>query len=349
MMPRRVLRNKVVRRSVLGVGGIVFLTLLGVGGIVAWLNWRFRPPTASVDTTALRREVLALRAEHDSLRTTLLEAQGKSDLLDRRPSGDVVVALPTPFVAGVVTDVVTGWFDEVDLHLRNIRVQKTGTVRTRLGFLGRRTVGDYTVKLHLLDVQGRLKPEIPVLTFGGDSVGVAMPVRLVGGAGHGRLALDWDARGLAKPICGDLAAEHAIEGTVLPQRYMARGRLHLTASAGGIMADPEFPGLSMRLLVRPSAASVQAMEALLESKGPLCDLATSKGNVERKIMELVGRGFLVKIPQKFFRPVRLPISLQEEISMLDKKVAITATPDTLIITPQAVWLSANVAVTRLPR
>lgn len=348
-MARQLLKHKAVRRSAIGLGGVAFLVLLGLGLIVGWLNWRYRPPTAAVDTARLREEVAALRLLHDTLRTTLVDAQNESDLLDRRPSGDIVIALPTPFVSGVVTDVVTGWFDEVDIHLRNIRLQKSGTVRTRLGFLGRRTVGDYTVRLHLLDVQGRLKPEAPVLTFGGDSIGVEMPVRLVGGIGHGRLALDWDSRGLARPICGDLEAEHAIDGTVMPQRYMARGRLHLSASEGGILADPMFPGLAMRLLVRPSAASVRAMEELLQSKGPLCDIATAKGNVEAKIMELVGRGFLVRIPQKFFRAVRLPISVQEELPMLDRQIAITATPDTLIITKQAVWLSANISVRRVPR
>lgn len=346
MTARRVLQHKAVRRSALGAGGIVLLVALSVGSIVAWLTWRYRPPAARVDATVLRAEVTSLRAAHQMLQRALVDAQNRSDILDRRPTGDVVIALPTEFVSNLVRDVVTGWFHEVDLHLRDIRVKKAGTVKAKLGVLGRRTVGDYAVRLHLLDVQGRLSPEAPTLTFGGDSIGIVMPVRLVGGSGTGRLAFDWDSRGLANAVCGDLAAEHRIEGTVMPQRYVARGRLHLSASEGGVMADPEFPGLSMRLLVRPSAKSVQAMEALLQSKGPLCDMATTKGNVETKIMELVGRGFVVKIPQKFFRAVRLPISLQRDVPLLSRQVAITATPDTLVITPQAVWLSANVAVRR---
>jgi hypothetical protein len=348
-MSRRILQHRVVRRSVVGVAAVAGLVLLGIGAFAAWLDWRFQAPAAAADVAQLRRELVTLRADHAALGRTLIDAQGRSDLLGDQPSGDVVIALPTAFVAGVVTDVVTGWFNEVDVHLRDIRLQKAGTVRARVGLLGRRTLGDYMVRLHLADVRGRLEPEIPVLTFGGDSIAVTLPVRLTGGEGRGRISFDWDARGLARPVCGDLAAEHAIEGTVVPQRYLARGRLHLAASAGGIIADPEFPGLSLRLRVRPSAASVQSLETLLASKGPLCDLATSAGNVEGRIMELVGRGFVVKIPQQFFRPVRLPISLEQELSLLDRSVGITVTPAAVRVTPQAVWLSANVAVHRAAR
>lgn len=343
-MPTRVLKHKVVQRSVFGVGTVGLLALLGVVGIVGWLDWRFRPPSADVDVVALRQEVGTLRAEHERLRQTLARAQRRDDLFDQQPEGDVGVALPTAFVAGVVIDIATGWFDKVDVHLRDIRLRKSGSVRARMGLLGRRTVGDYTLDLHLRDVQGRLEPEPPVLTFGGDAIGVALPVQLVGGTGRGTMALTWDSRGLAGPVCGDLVANHVIEGTVVPQRYMARGRLRLSTSGGGITVLPEFPGLALRLRVQPSRRSVQALEDMLQSKGPLCDIATSQGNVERRILELVGRGFLVRVPQHFFRTVRLPISVYDELSLLQQQVRITVRPNAARITPEAVWLSARVQV-----
>jgi hypothetical protein len=343
-MPPRVLQHKVVRRSVFGAGTIALIMLLGVVCTVAWLDWRYRPPAAKENAAALREEVMRLRQEHDALRTALIDTQGRDALLEQAPQGDVVVALPTAFVSSVLHDVVTGWFREVDVHLTNIQLQKAGTVRARMRFLGTRTVGDYTLRLHLADVQGRLEPESPELAFGGNSIGVILPVRLTGGDGRGTLTVDWNSRGLAGPICGDLAATHAIGGTVVPQRYVARGRLRLVAEAGHVSAIPEFPGLAMRLRVRPSAKSVQAMEALLASKGPLCDIATSKGNVEQRMLDLLGRGFLVRIPQHFFRAVRLPIALDEELAFRDQRVGITVVPHTARITSRAVWLSANVNV-----
>lgn len=343
-MPTRVLKHKVVRRSVFGAGTIALLVLLGVVCMVAWLDWRFRPPAAKENAGQLREEIARLRREHDALRTALTDTKNRDALLEQAPEGDVVVALPTAFVSGVLHGVVTGWFREVDVRLTNIRLQKAGTVRARVRFLGKRTVGDYSMRLHLAAVQGRLEPESPELVFGGNSIGVLLPVQLIGGDGRGTMMLDWTSRGLAGPICGDLTATHAIEGTVIPQRYVARGRLRLVTEAGRIDVIPEFPGLAMRLRVLPSAKSVRAMEALLESKGPLCDIATSKGNVEQRILDLLGRGFLVRVPQHFFRAVRLPISVEEELPLLDKRVGISVVPHTARITSRAVWLSANVRV-----
>lgn len=141
-MSRRILQHRVVRRSAVGVAAVAGLLLLGIGAFAAWLDWRFQAPAAAADVAQLRRELVTLRADHAALGRTLIDAQGRSDLLGDQPSGDVVIALPTAFVAGVVTDVVTGWFDEVDVHLRDIRLQKAGTVRARVGLLGRRTLGD---------------------------------------------------------------------------------------------------------------------------------------------------------------------------------------------------------------
>lgn len=343
-MPTRVLRHKAVRRSILGAGTIAMLAILGVAVTVAWLDWRYRAPASTETPAALRREIATLKAEHAALRARLTDAQQRDVMLEQQPSGDVVVALPTAFVGGVVQDIVTGWFSEVELHLRNLHMEKSGTVRAKMRLLGKRTVGDYTMQLDLSDVRGRLEPEAPTLQFGGDAIAVALPVNLTGGEGRGTMRLDWNSRGLAGPICGDLAAAHAVHGQVIPQRYVARGRLRLTNTGRGITVTPEFPGLSLRVRVSPARASVQAMEALLESKGPLCDIATAKGRVEERILALVGRGFLVRVPQKFFRSVRIPISVEEQLPLLDKQVAVTVVPHTARITSRALWLSANVIV-----
>ena len=110
-----------------------------------------------------------------------------SDLLDRRPPGDVVIALPTPFVDAVVRSVVTGWFHDVDLRLPRMRVRKAGEVKARLGILGRRTVGSYDLDVVLDKVRGRLQPEAPTLAFGGDTIRISVPVRVAAGTGIARV------------------------------------------------------------------------------------------------------------------------------------------------------------------
>jgi hypothetical protein len=326
----------------------VVAVLLVVAGLIvtttAGLIWWYRAPGLSDDPAALEREILALRASRDSVEARVRDRDIADELLARRPEGDVVLALPTPFVEALARDIVRGWFSAVDLRLRNLRVQKSGDVSARLGILGRRRVGSYALRLDLAEVQGTLSSGTPVLTFGGDRVGLTMPIRLVGGSGTGRATIAWESRGLARSVCGDVDASRPIEGTVAPANYVATGFLRLSATEGGFLIDPRFPGLSLRLKVRPSRRSVTALEELLASQGRLCNFAVDKANVEERILALVGRGFEVKIPQRFFRPVRVPISIDGAVPIVGTTLLLSATPDTLIITRHAVWLAANVAI-----
>jgi hypothetical protein len=235
------------------------------------------------------------------------------------------------------------------VHLRNLTVQKAGDVKASLRFLGRRQVGSYTLRLVLADVRGRLASGTPRLTFARDAaradrIDIALPVRLEGGTGRGTAAFTWDAKGLARGVCHDMQTEQPIEGTVTPANYEARGFLRLRAAKDGLLIMPTFPDLSMRLMVQPSARSVAALETLLTSQGKLCNFAVEKANVETRILELVGRGFEVRIPQRFFRAVRVPIAIDGTVPIAGTKLLLSAIPDTLVLSPQAVWLAARVEI-----
>lgn len=329
------------RRIALGIAAA-----LTTSAVVFGIWWWRTSPTIGVDRAVLATEIQHLREQRDAMQAELEVAEQYSALLDRRPEGDVLIALPTPFMQRMVTGVIVGWFDKVDLHLTNLRVRKAGDVKARLSILGRRRVGSYALQLDVADLRGTLEPGAPTLTFGGDTVGIVLPVRLAHGEGRGRLAFDWDSRGLADAVCGDLSTAEQISGTVLPADYVARGRLRMSASEGGVLIDPDFPGLQLRLRIKPSAGSIKALERTLSEKGKLCDMALEKANVEERILALVGRGFPVKIPQKFFRAVRLPISIEGTVPLAARRVDVRATPDTLVITPQALWLAASIQVHR---
>ena len=141
-----------------------------------------------------------------------------------------------------------------------------------------------------------------------------------------------------------MSAERPIDGTVTPAQYEARGYLRLRATPSGLLITPTFPDLAMRLMVRPSARSVAALDTLLSSQGKLCNFAVEKAGVEGRILELVGRGFEVRIPQRFFRAVRVPITIDGAVPIAGTKLLLSATPDSLVLTPQAVWLAARVDI-----
>lgn len=307
---------------------------------------RFRPRWEREDPATVTREIAILTRQRDSLRAIVYDAASLSDLLDQRPTGDVVIGLPTPFVDAMVQRVVTGWFHDVILRLPRMRVAKQGEVTARLGLLGRRTVGAYELDIVLDSVRGRLKPDAPRLTFGGSIIGMDVPVHLASGTGVARIKLDWESKGLAGPVCGEMSMAHAVTGQVRAANYLARGRIVLSAVDGVLKADPDFPALRIRLLIDPSRASVAALDSILATRGGLCGAAIRRANVSARIQSLVARGFTVKIPQRFFRAISLPVAVQRVVPMEGPDVALNVRPTGIVVTSSAVWLAAAVSTKR---
>jgi len=326
----------------------VVMVLLALGtvtaAVLAVLTMRYRPKAEREDPATVERQIMQLTTQRDSLRALVYDAALSSDLLDGQPEGDVLIGLPTPFVEAVVRSVVTGWFHEVDIRLPRINLKKSGEVKARLGIFGRRRVGEYTLAIRLDDVRGRLQPDVPTLTFGGDVITIAVPVRVAGGTGIARIKADWESRGLAGPICGDMSVERDVTGQVRARTYVARGRIVLSAVDGAVLADPDFPGLAIRLFVDPSARSVAALDSMLAARGGLCGFAIDKSNASERMQALVGRGFNVKIPQRFFRPIRLPIAVETAVPLENRQLALQVTPRKLSVHPSTVWIAANVSL-----
>lgn len=330
------------RRLLLGGATAVIVALI----TVAIMALRFRPKWEREDAGTVMREIATLTRQRDSLRAIVYDAASLSDLLDQRPAGDVVIGLPTPFVEAIVRSVVTGWFRDVDLRLPRMRVRKQGEVKARLGVFGRRTVGGFELDVRLDDVRGRLQPAVPRMTFGGNIIRADVPVRLVSGTGVAHITLDWVSKGVAGPVCGNMTMAHNVTGQVRPGSYLARGRIVLNAVDGVVLADPDFPELAIRLFVDPSRASVAVLDSILATRGGLCGAAIRRSNVSRRIQELVARGFTVKIPQRFFRAISLPVAVQRTVPVAGADVALDVRPSGIVVTSSAVWLAAAVTTTR---
>lgn len=326
------------------LGGLATIVLLALATLGVLTN-RYRPKAEREDPATVAREIQSLTAERDSLRALVYEAAGTSDLLDGRPSGDIVIGLPTPFVDAVVRGVVTGWFHDVDLRLPPLRLRKSGEVKARLSIFGRRTVGTYELEVNLRGVRGRLQPGTPVMSFADDDIRLDLPVRLAGGTGIARIKIDWASKGVAGPVCGDLSADRDVTGQVRPQLYRARGRLRLTAIDGHLVVDPTFPGLAIRIFVDPAAKSIAALDSILATKGGLCGVAIGKARASERIQALVGRGFNVRIPQRFFRPVQLPIAFETSVPIQERRFELQVTPSGLKTTRSTLWMAADVSLT----
>lgn len=325
------------------LGALIVLPLLAALIFLA----RFRPKSDREDPATVVREIAKLTLQRDSLRKIVYDAAETSDLLDEQPTGDVVIGLPTPFVDAIVQSVVTGWFHDVDLRLPKMRLRKSGEVKARMGIFGRRTVGAYKLVVTLDDVRGRLQPGVPTLSFGGDIITMEVPVRVAGGTGVAHIQADWDSKGIAGPVCGEMSATGDVTGQVRARSYTARGRIVLSAVNGAVMADPDFPELAIRLFIDPAASSVAKLDSMLATRGGLCGYAIDKSRASERIQELVGRGFRVKIPQRFFRPIRLPVAVETAVPVQNKEVSLEVKPSGLAVTPSTVWFGASVQAVKV--
>ena len=309
---------------------------------LASLGLRYRPRSEREDPAAVVREIATLTKARDSLRAVVGDAVSSSDLLDRHPAGDIAIGLPTPFVDLIVKRVVSGWFHDVELNLPRMRVRKDGEIKATLGILGRRTVGAYDLEVILDHVHGRLQPEAPTLAFGGDTIHVTVPVHVAAGTGIAKVTASWKSKGIAGPVCGDMSVSRDVTGRVRARDYVAHGQIVLSAVNGTVSADPAFPDLAIRLFIDPARESVAALDSVLATRGGLCGYAVEKSRASERIQELVGRGFRVKIPQRFFRPIRLPVAVQTEVPMADQAVSLKVTPSALTVTNSTVWIAASV-------
>ena len=326
------------------LGGVLAVAVVALLGAGVWLADRYRPRWAREDPAAVAAQLAALRAERTALGDTLRGQLRAHPLFGARPEGDVVIGLPTAFVRAIARDVTAGYFHDVDLTLRGITVRKEGEVHARLSFLGRRRVGTYALAVRIDSARGRLRPGTPQLRFGDGKVRVRLPVELASGGGRATVTLGWASRGLALPVCGDLDVTQVVTGRVRPLRQDVRGLVQLTALDGAIVADPDFPALAVRIVIEPSPRSVAALDSVLALRGGICGMALQKSDVRGRILDLVGRGFEVKIPQRFFRPLRLPIAVRTTIPLGDREAPLAVRPSGLQVGEAAVWLGARVRV-----
>ena len=243
-----------------------------------------------------------------------------------------------------VKDIVAAWFTDVNVTMHGIQLHKVDDVRAPLGVLGRRRVGSYDMNITFDEILGRMTAGAPSVQLGGDDVRIAVPVRVNGGTVKATIAIDWDSKGLANAVCGDLAATHAVTGTVRVSEHIAIGHLALSAREGAVLVDPEFPDLAIRIFPEADSVSVAVLDGLLAAKGGLCGIAVQKVRVSDLLVARVARGFLIRIPQTFFRPVRLPIAVERQLPAGGRALTLVVSPRDLVVTRAAVWLAADVRI-----
>ena len=334
-----------MKRVLKWTGGLLAV-LLAAGSAAAWY-W-LRGPALPPPPTLRRLD--ELRAERDALQMKLREIivkQGEKSLADA-PQAGVMIGIPTSLTSSILEQVVTGLFGETTLTLKNLKVHKAGEVKAKM-LIKKRTIGKFVLDLDIHQVQGVLKPGKPALGFGKNRVDITLPVSLASGEGSADLRFQWDSKGLmANVVCGDVDVTRAVTGNVIPEDYKAVGHFGIAASGDAILLTPRFPDLAVRIYVDPSEQAWAVVDEVIQGRPKGCEIALNKVDVKAKLGEILGKGINVKVPQKIFKPVRLPAGVSQSLSVQGIQLALQVKPTAVLVAQDRLWYGADVSIRSKP-
>ncbi len=316
--------------------------LAGVALAAAFAHQRYvaglpEPPPDPAAIARLEQHKLGLQAR---LRELTRDDQG----LSRAPQASVLIGVPTSFTASLVEQTLGGLLSQIRVTLKNLKVSKQDELKAKTP-LGRMKLGDFRLDVTIHEVHALLKPGQPQLRFGGNRLGVKLPVSLASGAGRATLHLRWDGRKLAGAVCGDLDLTREVEGSVVPVRFRLDGDFLLEAQGDSLVATPRFPDARLKLQVEPAPATWEMLDELVQQQGAVCRAVLRKVDLAQKVRQLLERGFPVTLPRKLWKPLRLPAGLQQQVDVPGQRSALLSVkPIGLLVVPERVWYGANVEV-----
>jgi hypothetical protein len=318
----------------IGVGALVAAVL--VAGLAYW-------DRRASDSDRVRE----LKSLHESLRRRLESHVGAEPLLAQAEvdSGDVVVAIRTPYMGDIIRDMTRRYLDRVTLDLQpDIHVHETGELKKKT-FLGTVTLGVWDVKVDIARLQGMLSADAPHLEVApGNSVRMRVPVSMKSGRGSGTLEFTWTAKGVTNMVCRDFTVREDLEATVFPEQYRVRGGFTLAAEGDRIVARPLFPRDKHRVRVDLTPESWDRVKAALVAQDTFgkCGIAMEPEDVLIKLRKLGEKGFEFRLPPSLFRPVELPAGLHSQAEVEGRKVEVQIESRLLSLTPEVLWYGADI-------
>lgn len=216
-------------------------------------------------------------------------------------------------------------------------MRKSGAVRKVIH------IGDYTLLVNIDKVVARLKTGKPTVTFGGNKVSLALPVRVVSGTGRATINFTWDGKNISGAVCGDQNITQVVSGGVKQASYPVAGGLHLTASAERILAEPLFPTIRMKVNIVPSADSWAAAQNPRRQERRV-RLRARQGQGARSRRQ-ADRSWLQRpAAHQEIKPLAIPVGVNPTMQVRGQPVALGITVSGLAITKHAIWLGSDVQV-----
>jgi hypothetical protein len=294
---------------------------------------------------AAEARIAGLEAARDELRDRLASARTRDPVVASAPEGDLLIGVPEAAGTDLLRLVTRNLAPRLDVELRNLRLHKAGQARVGTP-LGRKTAGVYAVDVRIHEVRGTVEPGPPQARFAGRRIDVTLPVRVSRGEGRATVRFRWDSKGIAGAVCGDFVTRIPVEGTLVPRTYPVKGSFALQLAEGRLTAVPSFPDIQMRLEVEPRPATWKALDRALGQRPWRCRAALGMVDVRGLVRRLLQQGLSVKIPARFFKPLRLPAGASPRLTLEGRTYTLAVNPREIVVGPRIVWYSADVSARR---
>jgi hypothetical protein len=136
-----------------------------------------------------------------------------------------------------------------------------------------------------------------------------------------------------------------VTGGAVPEDYHVSGSFALAAAGHTIVLRPRFPDLAVRIYVDPSEQAWGVVDGVVKERAKGCEIALNKVDIKEKLGTILGRGFNVKIPQKIFKPIKLPAGVRQSLEVQGIQLALEVKPAAVKIASDRLWYGADVSFT----
>jgi hypothetical protein len=285
----------------------------------------------------VRRDELQAR-----LRELVIAAGEKG--LGKAPRAGVMIGVPTTLTRSIAEQFVAGLFREMTLSLENIKVHHEGDVKAKMLFR-KKQIGVFVIDLNFEKIVGLLRPGTPDLRFSEGRLALTLPVSVVSGSGRARIRFRWDSKGLAANlVCGDLDVTRTVTGNVVPADYKLDGSFAIAADGDLVTLRPDFKDLVVRIAAVPTEQAWSVVDDVIDDQRAGREIALNKIDVKKKLSEIVTRGFDLKMPKKFAKPIHLPAGVSESLDIQGVHLAFHVQPSTILISEERIWYGADVTL-----
>ena len=289
-----------------------------------------------------KADLTSLEKTRDELRSRLAEKLAADPRIASAPDADVVIGMPVEFASGLVKNVTAGFFNRVEIALRDITIHAADDVETKSKLFGTIKPGRFTLDMTLQEARAVLLPGTPKVDFKGERLKLYLPVTLAKGEGRAAINFFWDSRGLGSVVCEDFTLLETVSGRVQPAVYPVTGAFRLAVDGEGLVASPEFPDLIVHLVVEPSEETWQRVDKAIDARRWTCEKVLERVKVPKVLETLLLKGFDVRVPRSIFKPIRLPAAFQESVTFEGKTYHLGTRPLALRVTPEILWYGADV-------